>query len=425
MRSHGTKDCFPHRDMMCALVVIVAGCRAPADPPTPAPEPPACVDDTTDVAVVGTVEDAAALGAIVATGRVAAVSVGVARGDETTWLSAQGQADPAARRAATTDTPFLLASATKAWVAVLVMTLVDDGLVDLDADVRTLSPALAGVAHPQHPDVAITPRMLLTHTSSLWDLPFTFDATHTTIGDASLPMREFVAGYFDDRSAYFGGADAWWEPAPGTFSCYSNMGFGVLGVVIEDVGGGSLAALLEDRVIAPLRLAHTSFRADAFCDDVLVQGVRADDNGGFVDDNIGAGPQPEGHPELASGMLKSSAADMLTFARALARGGVADDGTRLLSSRAFEAMITRQLSSEIESCGDGRSDPAQQALGVVHFPDAAGRDWIGHYGGMNGATSAVWFEREARHAYTIVQNVLDTAVLNDVELLVLAHMDRP
>ncbi len=384
-----------------------------------------CVDDTSADVTVSSAVDDDALGAIVDAGAAAAVAVGVARGDDTTWLSAQGLADPAQGRAATTDTPFLLASATKAWVAVLAMTLVDDGLLDLDADVRTLSPALAGVVHPQHPDVVITPRMLLTHTSSLWDVPFTFDATHATSGDAPLPMRDFVAGYFDDASPFFGGADAWWEPAPGTFSCYSNLGFGVLGVVVEDVGGGSWAALLQARVIAPLGLLHTSFRADAFCDDVVVRGVRANGAGGFVDDNLGAGPQPEGHPELASGMLKSSAADMLTFARALARGGVADDGTRLLSPAAFDAMITRQLSPDIAQCGDGRSDPAEQAIGVVHFPDAAGRDWIGHYGGMNGATSAVWFERDGRQAYAVLQNVLDTAVLNDVELLVLAHLERP
>jgi CubicO group peptidase (beta-lactamase class C family) len=360
---------------------------------------------------------------IASKGQVASFALGVARGDTTTWLTARGAADPAGDRDASTGTPYLLASVTKVFVAVLAMSLVEEGRLDLDADVRTLSPALARVSHPLHPEVAITTRHLLTHTSSLWDIPFTYDATHATAGDAALPMRAFVTGYFDPDSPVFGGMDAWWEAPPGSFSCYSNMGFGVLGVVIEEVGGASLEEQLRSRIAGPLGLTHTSFRADSFCKDVLVRGVKPDGKGDFVDDNLGAGPQPEGHPELASGMLKSSAADMLLFARTLARGGVAPDGTRLLSGATFEAMIARQLSPGIAACGDGRSDPAQQALGLVHFPDGSGRDWIGHYGGMAGATSALWFDRGSETAYTVLQSTLDPLVLNDLEIAVLQHLD--
>jgi CubicO group peptidase (beta-lactamase class C family) len=413
--------------MSIVSTVSIAACAAcvpetPVDPPDDPPAP-LCIDDA--AGAEGRAEDAllsapaaeSEIDAVIASGRAAAAGVGVARGDAIVWLHAAGAAQPALDRAATVDTPFMLASVTKTVVATLILQLVEDGALDLDVDVGVQAPVLARVRNPSSPDAVITPRMLLTHTSTLYDVPATFDATWATSGDSPVAMRDFVAGYFDPDSVYSGGADMWWPNEPGQFSCYSNMGMGVLGVLAEEVSGLSLEELAQTRIFQPLGMTHTSFRADVFCADVLARGVRAE-GGGFVDDNLGAGAQPEGHPELASGMLKSSARDLLVFAAAIANGGVYDDA-RVLSETTVATMLTRQLDASLEACGDGRSDPAQQALGFTHFPDPSGADWVGHYGGMNGASSAMWFlsrsdDTEAV-AYVAMTNVADVSALFDIE----------
>lgn len=361
---------------------------------------------------------AAAMAAPVTDGRLAGLGVAW-EGAGASWAFAAGDADPGAddrpARPATPHTPFLLASVTKPVVATLALQLVEDGRLDLDADLAAIDPAFAGIRHPSAPGVPLTVRHLLTHTSGVRDTMASWDATWTTSGDAELSMREFVLGYFAASGPYAAGEDAWGGAGPGAMSCYSNMGFGLLGVVVEAAGGASLEAQLHERIGAPLGWRDTSFRADALCS--VARGVRPGRRRDFVDHNLGSGPQPEGHPELASGMLKSSPAELVAFAAAIARGT-----PRLLGPASTALLLGRAVDPSLPTCGDGRSDPANQALGFTRFPDSAGRDWVGHYGGMNGAASAMWLlpaDAGGPLAYVALGNVADLAAIFEVEAAML------
>jgi CubicO group peptidase (beta-lactamase class C family) len=81
-----------------------------------------------------------------------------------TW--ADGYADKAAGRKVTADDPVRVASISKMVVAIGVMRLVEQGKLDLDADVST---QLLTLRNPAYPDVPITLRLLLSHRSSLTD----------------------------------------------------------------------------------------------------------------------------------------------------------------------------------------------------------------------------------------------------------------
>jgi CubicO group peptidase (beta-lactamase class C family) len=391
-------------------------CQEPTGAGPPAEEP-TCVGDV-DHGPVGSPGDAgAALEAVIAARPLAGLAVGVAVGEEVLWREGFGVArplddDPAP---ATADTPFAVASVTKTFVAVLIMQLVEEGLIALDEPLVDQAPALSSVVNPAHPDVAITPRHLLTHTATITDPLFTFDATYATSGDATMPMRDFVIGAFDPESAISGGASMWLPGEPGAFSCYSNMGVAVLAVLAEEVTGQGLEALFQERIFRPLGMTHSSLLIDATCDpDRLAQGVRATDDG-FVGHPIGRGPQPEGHPELASGMLRTSAHDLLRFTMAIGAGG-ALDGQRILAEATVDEMLRRQLDP------GGRSDPAHQALLWTHFPDADGRDWTGHYGGMNGFTASMWFVPGDDLRYVVLMNQLDSTGMNDVEVALLESL---
>ncbi|MEG2942362.1 MAG: serine hydrolase, partial [Thermomonas sp.] len=87
--------------------------------------------------------------------------------DGITATRTEGYADPATKRAISVDDPVRIASISKLVLSIGVMRLVEDGKLDLDADVSdTLGWKLR---NPSFPDKKLTLRLLLSHTSSLTD----------------------------------------------------------------------------------------------------------------------------------------------------------------------------------------------------------------------------------------------------------------
>ena len=140
-------------------------------------------------------------------------------------LAATGVCSTATGIDVTTDTLFQIGSITKVWTATLVMQLVDEGLVDLDAPVRTYLPDLS--LADEATTAAVTVRQLLTHTSGIGDLDFGL------FGRGDDCVRRFVAGLAGRPMLH----------EPGRFMSYCNSGFPVLGSLIEtfarnDLGRG-------------------------------------------------------------------------------------------------------------------------------------------------------------------------------------------
>ncbi|MEM1095987.1 MAG: serine hydrolase [Bacteroidota bacterium] len=144
--------------------------------------------------------------------------------------------DPPA--AMTTAHVFDVASLTKVMATTLaLMLLVDDELVDLDAPVHTYLPTFRGAAKD-----SVTVRHLLSHTSGLmpWEPVYyhASNADEALLHIASLPL----AGTVGERVRY------------------SDLGFMLLGYLVEAVSGQALDAFLDERLYGPLGLQHTSFR---------------------------------------------------------------------------------------------------------------------------------------------------------------------
>lgn len=137
----------------------------------------------------------------------------------------------------TTETVFDLASLTKAFATTLaIMKLVDDGSVELDAPVKTYLPAFSGA----HKD-SVRVRHLLAHTSGLYQWKplyyhaSTSEATYEYI--VSLPLEKPV----------------------GKQRSYSDLGFMLLGYIVEEVSGQRLDRFVEEVLYTPLRLQATAF----------------------------------------------------------------------------------------------------------------------------------------------------------------------
>ena len=128
------------------------------------------------------------------------VAVAVVRGDEVVFATGAGWADIEQGIRVTPDTVFMLASVSKTVTCAAIMTLVEDGLLDLDADVNGYLPFEVHVPHAPH--VPVTMRMLLTHTSAIrdrykvWGRPYS-DPTLYFHGDSPIALGDFMQSYFD------------------------------------------------------------------------------------------------------------------------------------------------------------------------------------------------------------------------------------
>jgi CubicO group peptidase (beta-lactamase class C family) len=214
----------------------------------------------------------------------------------------------------TTDSLFQIGSITKVWTATVIMQLVDEGLLDLDAPIIEVLPELrlADAEVAKH----VTMRHLLTHTNGIDGDIF----TDTGRGDDAL--EKYVASLSDAAQTH---------PLGATWS-YSNSGLSLAGRVIEKLLGGTWDKAMQERLFAPLGLSHTVTLAEEAILFRAAAGHLNDDQNRPAVAPVWAIPRSSG----PAGSIISSVADVLAFARMHLTGGTSADGTRVLS----ESMVT-------------------------------------------------------------------------------------
>ncbi|WP_020392850.1 serine hydrolase [Kribbella catacumbae] len=256
----------------------------------------------------------------------------------------------------TTDSLFQIGSMSKVWTATLVMQLVDEGLLDLDAPLIQVLPEL----QLGDPDVAkqVTMRQLLTHTSGIDGDVF----TDTGRGDDCL--EKYVDGLAEVGQNH---------PIGATWS-YCNSGFSLAGRVIEKLTGKTWDQALRDRIFVPLGLQHTvTLPEEALLYRAAVGHV------GEGDDEPSRAPV-WGLPRSLgpAGLITSTVADALAFARLHLKGGVAPDGTQVLRE-ATVALMAEQHAELPDKYSLGDS----WGLGWIRF-GWDGQRLIGHDGNTIG-----------------------------------------
>lgn len=152
----------------------------------------------------------------------------------------------------TLDTIYGVASVSKTITATALLQLYDQGRFQLDDDVNAYLPF--SLRNPQYPNVSITFRMLLAHHSSLHD--HDEDAAYDYfIGNYSLSyVKELLV---PGGKAYH--AEFWGDYSPGAGGNYSNLGFVVLGYLVELLSDQTLEQYCSEHIFAPLQMNSTSF----------------------------------------------------------------------------------------------------------------------------------------------------------------------
>lgn len=161
------------------------------------------------------------------------------------------------------DTIFRIASISKIIVAMSAMKLVEEGRLDLDADLSDIFGFK--IRNPQFPDVPITTKMLMLHTSSIND---GYDDEKPEFDNIEKGYNGVNGrGYFVDladllaeKNSKYYSENTYLNYKPGSKFTYSNFGTGILACVVEKCSGELFTDYVEKNILKPLNL-DASFRA--------------------------------------------------------------------------------------------------------------------------------------------------------------------
>lgn len=269
----------------------------------------------------------------------AAISAGIVKDDRLVWSSAYGLADVEATRPATPETLFHMGSVSKTITGAALLQLWESGRFNLDDDINQYLPF--AVRNPRFPDQPVTFRMLLTHSSGLNDYPDdgiprkTLDALYGN-QDSTLPLEEVLRGFLVSGGIYFNEAN-WCDWAPGDHYWYSNVGFALIGLLVERLSGESFMDYSRDHLFAPLEMTLSTWRlADVAPEEFAFQ---------YVPDPSGDGKlikiPPFTYPFYMDGSLRTSVVEYSHFLVMLLNGG-RFMGRSVLQPETVSAMLTPQ-----------------------------------------------------------------------------------
>ena len=332
--------------------------------------------------------------------------------DGVTTVDSRGLADAASGRAVTADDPVRIASISKLVVAIGVMRLVEQGVLDLDADV---SERLGWrLRHPNYPDVPITLRLLLSHRSGLTD-----HAGYLIALDEGIQAAVAEPKAWDDANP------------PGRFFRYTNLNFPVVASVMERATGERFDRLMERLVLAPLKLdacfnwAGCSAEAKARAVVLYDEGKPVRDEQAFIA-GCPVRPAKDGSCDLTTwqagrnGALFSPQGGLRISMRGLAKIGrllLSDgsvDGVRLLSPASMRVLTTPEWT--FDGSNGVQNEEAESGVRAGGFncryglavsftatplpacrddPVGDKRPRIGHAGEAYGLRSGLWVDRAA------------------------------
>jgi CubicO group peptidase (beta-lactamase class C family) len=252
------------------------------------------------------------------------LSIVVADGNGTLMSAGFGFSDGTSKRKFGASTVSNVASVSKLFTSAAIMRLVEEGRIDLDAPVSAYLPAFS----PRGGDWSVsdvTVRGLLTHHSGLQSDYFRgFSTGAAKPAGYPRPYAENVTLASETRLC----------AGPDEVFSYSNLGYSLLGLIVEKVSGQDFNSYMRDAIFAPLGMDSSSFVFENRFADRYAKGVA-----GF-DRNV---PIPY-FRDMPAGSLNSSADDMGRFLSAAIRSGEGNaDG--LLKPDTMREVWTRQNES--------------------------------------------------------------------------------
>lgn len=163
----------------------------------------------------------------------------------------QGYSDIRKKTPITSQTMFQLASVSKMFTAMAIMMLKEEGKVDYDKPLKSYIPEFP------YPDITI--RQLLHHTSGL--PKYTFFVERYWDNKKPLTSRDIISIMKEQSLRLYA--------TPGSRYLYSNTGYVMLALLVEQISGIDFGTFVQNRIFNPLKMLHTSTFDKSFPKDSL------------------------------------------------------------------------------------------------------------------------------------------------------------
>ncbi len=305
--------------LLISVMLLAAPCSyAAADPRQPVA--PAMTTGDLDAFISGIMQTQ------LERGDIAGAVVTVVKDNEVLFAKGYGYADVKSRTPVTVDnTLFRIGSISKLFTWTAVMQLVEQGKIDLDADVNRY----LDFHIPDAFGKPITMRHLMTHTPGFEERfqgLFAADAAHLD------SLQHHLASHVPARIF-----------APGTVGAYSNYGAALAGYIVQRVSGEEFSSYVQHHITGPLGMAHTTFAQP------LPASLAPLMSNAYDVASRPARPY-ELIPEAPAGSAAASAGDMARFMIAQLRGGNLN-GAAILKPGTAALMQSRQFGFDTRDNG--------------------------------------------------------------------------
>ncbi|MGJ4803588.1 serine hydrolase domain-containing protein [Luteimonas sp. SDU82] len=375
--------------LAAVLGLLLAACQPAPDEGATAPAPVATHDADAARSIVDGAHLDAVLQAIVDEGRAVGVSALVHERGRETYFGAFGMADREAGRPMARDTLAQVYSMTKPVTGVVLMSLYEEGLFELDAPLATYLPEYAdvrvhagedaqGQAILVAPDRPILVRDILRHTAG-FAASFEDDAAARLFRESGVDSRDITLAQMSERLAALPLAYQ-----PGTRWLYG-ISVDVQARLAEVLAGKPYAQLVRERVLEPLRMAETAYHvAQDRRGRMAAMYEYADGRFTRLPDSPALDHAYRTWTLEAPGGygLVSTLDDFMRFGRMLLDGG-SFDGVRVLDAQTVRLMATDMLPAGIT---DRSWLPGKGQVGfgidfaVRHSPPASAEEASGAVG---------------------------------------------
>ncbi len=308
----------------------------------------------------------------------------VVRGEHIVWSTGIGWANIERKIRAEHDTQYMLASVSKTITCAGIMTLVEDGVLDLDANIDRYLPFDEHI--PFAPHVPITLRNLLTHTSAIrdrynvWGTPSSRPTLYFH-GDSPISLGQMMRSYYVPGAKRYREGGNFYKRKPGTEYSYSNLAVALAGYVAESASGVDFDKLCRDRIAKPLGMTESGFRLDDLSGTSNVaMPYHYNQFTGKLDPYF-----QYGYPDYPDGAFRTSAVHLATWLGAFMNFGKIR-GKQVLSRTSVEEIRRNQIPNVVGW---------HQGL-IWYGGSPNGYFRMGHTGGDYGVSTRMFFRPDRR-----------------------------
>lgn len=301
--------------------------------------------------------------------------VSIVRGDSVLFEGGLGIKNVSTGERADGKTLFRLGSITKSFVALGVLSLVEEGKFSLDDEVKKLAPELE-FENPFEDRQPVLVKHLLSHTAGFDDMHL--NEIYNTTDQPDYPLGEVLKRNPNALRVRW---------LPGSRYAYSNPGWTIAGYLIEKFSGGPYDDYITEKILKPVGMHSSNFRSVPE-GQAYARGYKS---------------EKEEVPFLPiyhrpAGAFNSHAEDMSRFLRFMINDGAAD------SLQVVAKHVVALMEKPVYTLAARAGLPVGYGLGNYTFDKSLPVQFHGHDGGIDGFVSSYGYNRELQIGFALSNN---------------------